>query len=1139
MRLRFFFILLLMLIISTAISAQSDGLPYQDAELPVEERVADLLGRMSLAEKIGQMTLIEKGSIDPQAVTDYFIGGVLSGGGGYPTGDNSPEGWLDMVSAYQDAALATPLGIPMIYGVDAVHGHANLSGAVVFPQNVGLGATRNPDLLEEIGQVTALEMIATGIYWNYAPVLAVPRDIRWGRTYEGYSENTDLVTELSAAMLRGLQGDDLAAPTTVLGTPKHFVGDGGTEFGTSPLDGGLLDRGNTNVDEETLRRVHLAPYITAIENGARSIMVSYSSWLGERMHGNAYLIRDVLIDELGFEGFIVSDWAGVDDVASDYYDAVVQSTNAGVDMNMVPYDYVRFINTLTEAVEAGDVTQERIDEAVSNILMVKFEMGLFERPFGDADLIASVGSDEHRALAREAVSQSLVLLKNENAALPLDANTEQTVFIAGAAADSVGIQSGGWTIEWQGSTANLTEGTTIRRALQNGFGEDVTVRYSRLGRFSDDNGDPQHGDVGIVVVGEPPYAEYFGDDAGLTLGSRDRGLIEDLRPQVDTLIVVLLSGRPLVIDESLNLADAFVAAWLPGTEGAGVADVLFGERDFVGLLPYTWPRNVEQLPFDFDNVPMTDCDAPLFPYGYGLTYADNSASADWLSLAVECAPVKVEVETVEVAIPDADLIAPEGEYGISYVAPFNVPITLDGQFEDWAGVPTVTMPQGADLTSSESAVTFGAAADADNLYFFANIIDDNIISGEHAENYWNEDSVEFYINATGDLSLASYEDGVAQITIPALNINNPEEDVISGVQGASANADVVAVKTEAGWAVEVAVPLQNDVWSIEPVQDGVLGFQVHLNIASDSDRDSKLIWSAADVGDTSYQTPSVFGELIFYDVNGGAAGEETNESSSSSAGDEPVEIMNLDDDGREWELVWQDEFSGDVIDSIKWGYDTGGNGFGNNELQYYSDRPDNSYVEDGHLVIVAQEERYRLRDYTSAKLWTPATMSLRYGRIDIRAQLPQGQGIWPAFWMLPAQNRYGGWPSSGEIDIMELVGHLPATVYGTLHYSSDTFGSHEYTGDSYTLDEGIFADDFHLFSLVWEEGRIEWYVDGQLVQVQTEWQTAGRDFPAPFDQEFYLILNLAVGGDWPGSPDETTIFPQRMLIDYVRIYQQS
>ncbi len=637
MKLRLFLPIVWLLLLSS-VSAQTGSLPYQDSALPIEERVTDLLDRMTLEEKIGQMTLIEKGSITPDAVAVYAIGGVLSGGGGYPTGNNTVQGWAEMVNAYQGANLGTRLAIPVIYGVDAVHGHSNLAGAVIFPHNIGLGATRNPELVQEIGRITALEMIATGIYWNYSPVLAVPQDIRWGRTYEGYSENTDLVTELSTAMLIGLQGDNIANAETVLGTPKHFVGDGGTAFGTSPLSDGLLDRGQTNIDEATLRAVHLPPYLSAIENGARSIMISFSSWNGIRMHGQTYLIQEVLRKELGFTGFIVSDWAGLDDAAPDYYDAVVQSINAGIDMNMVPYDYARFITATTQAVSSGDISQERIDEAVTNILRVKFELGLFERPYANEEYQPLVGSEAHRAVAREAVSQSLVLLKNENSALPLDANATQTVFISGQGADSLGMQSGGWSLEWQGfSDNNAIQGTTLLQALENAFGENTTLRFNVRGRFNS-NGAPDSADIGIVVVGEAPYAEQFGDDADLALTARDIGLINSMRGQVDTLIVILLSGRPLVIDASLNQADAFVAAWLIGTEGDGVADVLVGERDFVGKLPFTWLRNIEQLPFDFNTLATEGCEAPLFPFGYGLSYANSEATATWLEFAEACAP---------------------------------------------------------------------------------------------------------------------------------------------------------------------------------------------------------------------------------------------------------------------------------------------------------------------------------------------------------------------------------------------------------------------------------------------------------------------------------------------------------------------
>ena len=604
-------------------ASQAGAPPYLDARRSIEARVDDLLGRMTLDEKLGQMALIEKGSIDPAGVARLGIGAVLSGGGGYPPGDNTVAGWRAMVAGYQEAALRTRLAIPVLYGVDAVHGHASVVGAVVFPHNVGLGAAANPDLVEAIARATAREMLATGIPWNYAPVLAVPRDVRWGRTYEGYGEDPELVTRLALAALRGLQGDDLAAPGAVLATPKHFVGDGATAFGTSPIPGGLLDRGDADVDEATLRRVHLAPYVAAVAAGARSVMVSFSSWGGLPLHAHAYLIRDVLREELGFTGFVVSDWAGVDEVSADYDQAVVASVNAGIDLVMVPYEAERFLASLRRAVERGHVEVDRIDEAVAAILRVKFELGLFERPYGDPALQAEVGSDAHRALARDAVAQTLVLLKNADGALPLQADAIETVLVTGSGADSIGVQSGGWTIEWQGSTASLTPGTTILEGLEAGFGAGTTVRHDPRGRFLDGDGQPLRAEVGIAVVAEPPYAEWFGDSADLALPVRDRALVETLRAQVDTLIVVVLSGRPVVLDRILEVADAVVAAWLPGSEGDGVSDVLFGVRDFNGTLPYTWPRTAEQLPFDLDALATDGPDAPLFARGYGLRTADT------------------------------------------------------------------------------------------------------------------------------------------------------------------------------------------------------------------------------------------------------------------------------------------------------------------------------------------------------------------------------------------------------------------------------------------------------------------------------------------------------------------------------------
>jgi len=590
---------------ATLAPVETEEIPlYLDPQQPIEARVEDLLARMTLAEKIGQMTQVEKGSINPQAVTDYAIGSILSGGGGYPS-PNTPAAWADMVNAYKVAALNTRLGIPLLYGVDAIHGHNNVRGAVIFPHNIGLGATRNAELVRRIGEATALEVAATSIEWNFAPVVAVPQDIRWGRTYEAFSEETALVTELATAYLEGLQGASLADPRTILATPKHFVGDGQTTWGSSTTENYMLDQGVTDVDEATLRAVHLPPYLAAIEAGAQSIMVSYTSWGGMKMHAQHYLITEVLKGELGFTGFVVSDWGAIDQITPNYYEAVVTAINAGVDMNMVPYDYQRFITTLTQAVERGDVSQERIDDAVRRILTVKFALGLFEQPMSDPALLDVVGAAEHRALAREAVAQSLVLLKNEVGALPI-ARDVSLIHVGGVAADDIGIQCGGWTIEWQGRPGEITEGTTILQAIEAAAGANTDVRFSRFGRFD------TLADVGIAVVGEMPYAEGRGDRAELALTEADMAVIARLRENSETLIVILITGRPLILGDALDMADAVVVAWLPGTEGQGVADVLFGDVPFTGKLPFSWPASMAQVPLGSSD------EAPLFPFGYGL-----------------------------------------------------------------------------------------------------------------------------------------------------------------------------------------------------------------------------------------------------------------------------------------------------------------------------------------------------------------------------------------------------------------------------------------------------------------------------------------------------------------------------------------
>jgi beta-glucosidase len=481
----------------------------------------------------------------------------------------------------------------------------------------------NLDLVYQIGQATATEMLATGIPWNFAPVLAVPQDIRWGRTYESFSEDTDLVTELGVAYLQGLHSlPDEYTPAAgqtyyVLATPKHFLGDGGTEFGTSTESTYLLDQGDMRLGETSVRSLFLSPYRAAVENGAMSIMPSYSSWNGTKMHAQEYWITDVLKGELGFSGFVISDWGAINQIDFNYYTAVVTAINAGVDMNMVPSDYKGFINAMKSAVENGDISMSRIDDAVRRILTVKFLLGLFDHPFADPQLVDTVGSEAHREIARQAVRQSLVLLKNENNILPMDKDVN-TIYIAGRAADNIGLQCGGWTITWQGASGDIQPGTTILEGIQEAVSPNTGIHYDAAGNFDGE------ADVAIAVVGEIPYAEGVGDKADLNLSDKDIEIINKVRAHSKKMVVIILSGRPLIITDQYQDVDAWVAAWLPGSEGQGVADVLFGDYPFSGTLPVSWPRDMDQLPFDFENLPTQGCQSPLFPIGYGLNVSRTS-----------------------------------------------------------------------------------------------------------------------------------------------------------------------------------------------------------------------------------------------------------------------------------------------------------------------------------------------------------------------------------------------------------------------------------------------------------------------------------------------------------------------------------
>ncbi|KAL2458428.1 Glycosyl hydrolase family protein [Forsythia ovata] len=599
---------------------------YKDPEKPVSHRIKDLLNRMTLEEKIGQMVQIDESRASAEVMKKNYIGSILSGPG-HAAEKTSPEMWVDMVNDFQKGSLSSRLGIPLIYGIDAVHGHNNVYKATLFPHNIGLGATRDPELVKKIGAATALEVRATGIPYAFAPCIAVCRDPRWGRCYESYSEDPNVVQAMTE-IISGLQGDlpanyekgipYVAGKQKVAACAKHFVGDGGTTKG--------IDENNTVISRHDLLSIHMPAYYTSIIKGVSTIMVSFSSWNSIKMHANRDLVTGFLKDTMHFRGFVISDWQGIDKITSppheDYPHSVQAGVNAGIDMIMVPFAFKEFIDDLTSLVKNNSVPMSRIDDAVERILRVKFTMGLFENPLADYSMSKYLGCQEHRELAREAVRKSLVLLKNgestEKPLLPLPKKASK-ILVAGTHADNIGYQCGGWTMGWQGKSGNITQGTTILEAIRNTVDPKTIVtsrknpdaEYLKSNDFS----------YAIVVVGEPPYAECLGDNLNLTLPDPGPTIITNVCASVKC-VVVLITGRPVVIQPFVDQIDALVAAWLPGTEGQGVADVLFGDYGFSGKLPHTWFKTVDQLPM---NVGDKHYD-PLYPFGYGL--ATETTKAD-------------------------------------------------------------------------------------------------------------------------------------------------------------------------------------------------------------------------------------------------------------------------------------------------------------------------------------------------------------------------------------------------------------------------------------------------------------------------------------------------------------------------------
>ena len=559
--------------------------------------VDQLLSQMTLDEKVGQMTQASRVALQGAEVRELGLGSVLNGGDDLVS-PNRPTGWADAIDRLQVQALGTRLGIPLVYGVDAVHGHAEMRGATVFPHNIGLGATRNPELIEKVGKAAAQEIAATGIRWTFAPCIAVPRNERWGRTYEGFGETPELASMFAPAAVRGLQGEKLGAPDSVIACAKHFVADGGTKNG--------VDQGDSVISEQELRAIHLPGYAAAVKAGVGSIMVSYSSWNGQPMHGQKHLITDVLKGELGFQGFVVSDWEGIDKMGTSFKENVQNAINAGVDMAMCSGGYRSFIRTVKSLVSANRIPMSRIDDAVRRILRVKAAAGLWEHPMTDRALAAQVGSAEHRAVARDAVRQSAVLLKNDKNVLPLKKSTR--VHVGGSKANDMGAQCGGWTVGWQGRLGAITPGTTILSAVEHAVGGKVATSRDASGGAS--------ADAVVVVVGEIPYAESVGDSKDLVLSAADRSAIANARKSGKPVVTVLITGRPLIVEDWLPLTDALLVVWLPGTEGQGVADVIFGDYKPTGKLPHTWPRSMKQVPINAGDASYD----PLFPFGFGLSY---------------------------------------------------------------------------------------------------------------------------------------------------------------------------------------------------------------------------------------------------------------------------------------------------------------------------------------------------------------------------------------------------------------------------------------------------------------------------------------------------------------------------------------
>jgi beta-glucosidase len=575
----------------------------QKQDATIEQKVDSLLALMTLEEKIGQMSQVRHfDDITDDDITSKFIGSVIHTQG--PNPGNDAAGWQARFVALQKKALSSRLGIPLLFAVDAVHGQNTFDGATIFPHNIGLGATRNSKLVEEVAAITAIETQATGFNWTFSPCIAIPYNEKWGRVYEAFSESTALTSKLTIASVRGHQGQ-LSDKKTVMATAKHFVGDGSTDFGS--------EGGNTSLTMKEVSKHLLPPYHDAVKEGVGSVMVSFKSLSDDSMHAHKELITDTLKIGMKFDGIVVTDWKGYSKFGAN------NIINAGVDMVMaVDGDLDVFQKGLKEGLVNEDVSSQRIDDAVKRILRQKFRLGLFKNPFPDGDLINKIGCQDHRDKARQAVRESLVLLKNENNSLPISKKIKKIV-VVGEHANNSGLQSGGWTIRWQGTHENYKGATTILDGIQSQseglvvYDEDATEKHTDA-------------DIAIIVVGETPYAEMFGDIGDgtgthkLTISEAHQKYINTYTEMGVKTIVVLVSGRPLVITDEIEKSDAFIAAWLPGSEGDGIAEVLFGDYDFKGKLPHSWPKSEEDFSTKYGPNFWEQSITPLYEFGYGLKY---------------------------------------------------------------------------------------------------------------------------------------------------------------------------------------------------------------------------------------------------------------------------------------------------------------------------------------------------------------------------------------------------------------------------------------------------------------------------------------------------------------------------------------